>query len=260
MPGSRWHLAQAAISSLWNAPDAAQAHSHRPALAIELHGSDERRLARCPSSAFASAALPAPVRVIELHPTAQRAGVVTLLHHLHQLVLERPRGVVAHSQLPRQLQPRDAVLRLRQQVHRQEPRAQRQLRAVQDRARGQRHLVPTTATLIQGTALKAPVPGMLAPGAHEPVRPAPTKHRRNARLLGAILVHELRQAVAFLKLNPIPCHVRLPIFQLLGTIRARLAHWMSFVRNQETRSVPSLMDSGLRFAIGQRSGQPFRAR
>ena len=106
---------------------------------------------------------------------------------------------------------------------------------VQDRARGQRHLVPATATLIQGTALKAPVPGMLALGAHEPVRPAPTKQRRNAPLLGAILVHELRQAVAFLKLNPIPCHVRLPIFQLLGTIRAGLDHWMSLVRNQEAR-------------------------
>ena len=142
--------------------EAAQVLPHRPPLMIELHRSNERRLARRPSSAFASVAFPAPVRTIELHPAAQRAGAVALLHHLHQLVLDRTRGVVAHSQLPRQLQRRDTVLRLGDQVHRQEPRAQRQLRAVQDRARGQRDLMPAAATLIQGTALKAPVPGMVA--------------------------------------------------------------------------------------------------
>ena len=46
----------------------------------------------------------APVRAIEQQPTAQRAGVVALLHHLNQLVFERPRGILVHAQLPRQLQ------------------------------------------------------------------------------------------------------------------------------------------------------------
>ena len=46
--------------------------------------------------------------------------------------------------------------------------------------------------------------------ASPPARPAPTKHRLHALLLGPALVHELRQAIALLKLNPIPCHVRLP--------------------------------------------------
>ena len=94
--GARFEVALGPIGDLvaLERADAAQAHSHRPTLAIELHGSDERRLTRCPPSAFASAALPAPVRVIDLHPSAQRAGVVALLHHLHQLVFERPRGVV----------------------------------------------------------------------------------------------------------------------------------------------------------------------
>ena len=58
--------------------DTAQAHSHRSALTIEFDRSDERRLARCASSAFAAAARPAPIRIIELHPAAQRARVVAL--------------------------------------------------------------------------------------------------------------------------------------------------------------------------------------
>ena len=205
-------------------PDAAQAHSHRPALAIELHGSDERRFARSPSSAFASAALPAPVRIIELHPAPQRARVIALLHHLHQLVLDLPGGVVAHRQLPRQLQRRNAVLRLRHQVHRQEPSAKRKLRAGQNRARSQRDLVPATAALVQGATLNATMPGLRASWANEPIRPAPTKQLLPALPLGPVLVHELRQTVALLKLNPIPRHGRLPIFQLLGTIRTAVAH------------------------------------
>ena len=60
--------------------DTAQAHPHRPALIIELHGGHERRLARRASPRFAAAALPAPVRIIELHPAAQRARIVTLFH------------------------------------------------------------------------------------------------------------------------------------------------------------------------------------
>ena len=204
--------------------DTAQAHSHRPALTIELDRGDERRLARCASSAFAASALPVPVRIIELHPAAQRARIVALLHHLHQLVLDLPGGFVAHRQLPRQLQRRNAVLRLRHQVHRQEPSAKRQLRAGQNRPRSQRNLVPAAAALIQGTALNATVHGLRASWANESVRPAPTKQRLPALLLGPLLVHELRQTIALLKLNPIPCHVRLPIFQLLGTIRTAVAH------------------------------------
>ena len=157
--------------------DTAQAHSHRVALAIELHGGQERRLARCAPSTFAAAALPAPVRVIELHPTAPKPRVIALLHHLHQLVLDLPGGVVAHRQLPRQLQRRNPVLRLRHQVHRQEPRAKRQLRARQDRARGQRNLVSAPAALEQRAALMASMTGMLASRAHEPVGPTPTKQR-----------------------------------------------------------------------------------
>ena len=82
----------------------------------------------------AATALPAPVRLIELHLAAQRARVVTILHHLHQLVLDGPRSMVAHSQLPGDFQRRYAILRRRYQAHGHETRAQRQLRAGQNRA------------------------------------------------------------------------------------------------------------------------------
>ena len=104
------------------------------------------------------------------------------------------------------------------------PRSQPELRAGQNRPRGQRDLVPAAAALVHGTALNATVPGLRAAWANEPVQPAPTKQRLPALLLGPVLVHELRQTVARLELNPIPCHVRLPIFQLLGTIRTAVAH------------------------------------
>ena len=93
--------------------------------------------------------------------------------------------------------------------------------------------MPAAATLIQRTALNETVPGVLASWTNEPVRPAPAKQRLPALVLRSVLVHELHEAVALLKLNPIPCHVRLPIFQLLATIRTALAHWLSLVRNQD---------------------------
>ena len=112
------------------------------------------------------------------------------------------------------------------------PRAKRQLGAREHRPCGQRNLVPAPAALIQRTASMAPVPGMLASRTNESVGPTPTKQRLGALLLAPVLVHELNEAVALLKLNPIACHPRLPIFQLLGTIRGQLARWMSLVGNQ----------------------------
>ena len=46
-------------------------------------------------------------------------------------------------------------------------------------------------------------------------------------------LHELRQAVAFLKLNPIPIHDSLSVSRPLIIIRAAPAHWTSFTRNQD---------------------------
>ena len=45
-------------------------------------------------------------------------------------------------------------------------------------------------------------------------------------------LHELRQAVAFLKLNPIPIHDSLSVSRPLIIIRAAPAHWTSFTRTR----------------------------
>ena len=45
-----------------------------------------------------------------------------------------------------------------------------------------------------------------------------------------------RAALRLLKLTPTACQGRIPIFQLLATIWDRLAHQMSFVRNQDSLS------------------------
>ena len=128
---------------------------HRPALIIELHGGHERRLDQY-------AIEPPPKGRV-----SSRSHACATFQCCSSPLRTAPR--------------RNPVLRLRHQVHRQEPGAKRQLRVGQDRARGQRVLVPAPAALIQRPALMAPVPGVLASGANEPVRPTPTKQRLTLR-------------------------------------------------------------------------------
>lgn len=83
----------------------------------------------------------APVRIVELDDAAESSWAVSLGHRLHQLVLEQPGGVVGDAQLAPQRQGGDAVLVLRQQVHRQEPGPQRQLGLGEQCAAGRRDLM-----------------------------------------------------------------------------------------------------------------------
>ena len=97
---------------------AAHPQRHRPAFFGDLHGRHERRLALRPSSAFASSGFAPQVGIVHLHDVAQPAALVPFLHHLHQLVLQRPGRVVADSQLGHR---RETVLRLGQQIHGEKP-------------------------------------------------------------------------------------------------------------------------------------------
>lgn len=74
------------------------------------------------------------------------------------------------------------------------------------------------------TALNATGDGLRASWATGPVRPAPTKQRRPALLLGPLLVHGLRHTAALLKRNQIPCPMWLPTFQRPGALRTPVAH------------------------------------
>ena len=84
--------------------------------------------------------------------------------------------------------------------------------------------LPTSMPAAVRTALNATGDGLRASWAIGPVRPAPTKQRRPALLLGTLLVHELRHTAALLKRNQIPCPVRLPTFQRPGALRTPVAH------------------------------------
>lgn len=45
-------------------------------------------------------ALAAPVRIVHLHDAAKREVAIAINHRLHQFLLEQPRRVVRHAQLP----------------------------------------------------------------------------------------------------------------------------------------------------------------
>jgi hypothetical protein len=108
---------------------------------VRLHRGDKGRLARGATATFSASTLTAPIGVIQLDPSYQWLPVVALLHHLEQLVLHAPSGIVADAQLPLELQRRDSVLRLRQEKHPEEPGCQRQLGVLENRPADQRGLM-----------------------------------------------------------------------------------------------------------------------
>lgn len=127
------------------------------------------------------------------------------MHDLQQLVFELPGGVVSDAKLPGQLQCRDATLALGQQINGQKPGGQRQVRAMEDGAGGQRGLVMTAMTLIEPP--RQPAAGVIATiGAHEPFGPAMLEEGGLAFFFCAILLEKRRQRQAGLELNRIECH------------------------------------------------------
>ena len=71
--------------------------------------------------------VPAEVGVVDFHPAVELAALLAQAHGLHDFVFDEPGRVVAHPELAHQLQRRDVVLRLGEQLHGQEPARQRQL-------------------------------------------------------------------------------------------------------------------------------------
>ena len=77
---------------------------------------------------------PAPVGIVELHPTGEWPGAVAFQHRLHELVLHQPGAVLRDAQLAGQLQGGEAALGLGDQVHGEEPDVERQLGIGEQRA------------------------------------------------------------------------------------------------------------------------------
>src|SRR5439155_14674429 len=123
------------------------------------------------------------------------------------LVLEQPGGGVGHTQVPLELERRDAVLSLRHQVHGQEPLRQRQLAGLEDGAADQAALVAAGAALEVQPLLAAELamPTALATRADEAVRPAPVANQGLTLLRGSVAVEELRHRQASLVLHLALC-------------------------------------------------------
>ena len=106
------------------------------------------------------------------------------------------RGLRVHAQRAGQLGFGDAFFRGDDGVDRQQPRAQVEVRVLQDRAGGDAGLCAALVTLEQVAGFdEAPVLGFSAVGAFKAVlAPAGVAKERPALVLGVVLVHERQQA------------------------------------------------------------------
>lgn len=89
----------------------------------------------------------AEVGVVHLHPALKPSGGLALGHDLNELVLDQPDRAVAHPEMTTQLQGRDIVLGLGEQVHGQKPHRQGQLAGSKDSATEQAGLATARAAL-----------------------------------------------------------------------------------------------------------------
>ena len=172
----------------------------------------------------AAPTLATPVGIIDLKIAHEGLAVIALLHRLHQLVLETPRRVVRHTELAMQLECRDPVLGLGEQVHREEPGPQGQLRRGQHGAARQRRLVMATMALEEPAALQSTVSTPPAFRADEPIAPSPAKQCLLALFLGSVLIEERRQTVTTLELHRIATHRKTPGLSESSSMQSLLAH------------------------------------
>jgi len=124
--GGRGELALGEVGDLGTGEAVDDLEDDPPGLAgivFSLHRGDERRLAgrSAPGLSRHLRPLSAKVGIVDLDPLGQLEAAVALLHHLHELVLELPGGVVLDPEPPGELERTDAALRLRQLVHPAEP-------------------------------------------------------------------------------------------------------------------------------------------
>jgi hypothetical protein len=158
---------------------------------------------------LAATSLPAQVCVVYFDAARELAIGLGEAHASQELILDEPGGAVAHLALAGQLQGRDIAFGLGEQLHRQEPRSQRQLGGLEDRAADDAAVVLAAAALpVQpvfapeaGTGLhNAPRP------ADETAGPAGANNHLLALLLGAVELKELRHRQILLELGSVHWH------------------------------------------------------
>ena len=159
---------------------------------------------------LAACAFSAQIGVVDLDLATERVERFALGHSLHELVVHPPGGGVADPQGPLQSQRGQACFRLADQVDRQEPEGQGQMRALEQGAGDERRLVSTRLALkglVQsrsgGQNAMARVPALWAA---ETGRPARLLYRCSTLQFGPELLEEGRHRQAWLKLNTIHGH------------------------------------------------------
>jgi len=191
--------------ALAESADTTQMQFHRPAVLRRLNGGDERGLVACAATAPAGH-LTTEVGIVDLNPVAERVLPTTLQHHLHQFVLHSPGGVVFDPKVPRQLERRDALLVLGEQIDREKPFRQCQLRAMEHGPSGQRGLMVAFVTLKYLAAVQRAARGVAALGTHEALWPAQTIQNLFALFLAAVLFKKRLKTEALLELDRVFCH------------------------------------------------------
>lgn len=131
----------------------------RAAVGGGFHRHHNGRLARRDAPPLAAMASAAEIAVIHLDTHVGSADGrlrFAFQHQLAQLVLHRPGGCLSDPEAARQFQAGDALLRLRDQIDRLEPVAQRQIGGMEDGACRQRYLSTASAALVEPAPRASP--------------------------------------------------------------------------------------------------------
>lgn len=203
--------------------------AQRMAVIAERDSGDERDLVLRAPTGLAAGALTAEVGVIDLDLAFEHVALLAFGHRLHQLVVDKPRGGVAHPQLSLERERRQPGLGLTDEVDRQEPDRQGQFGGLEDGASDQRALMPAGIALEQlpGAATQHAMRRTAATRAAKTLRPARLLKRRLALLLGAVPLEKLRHRQARLELDSIHRHASTHRNELGQRIRAEVAHHVS---------------------------------
>lgn len=171
-----------------------QANQHGMTGLCGLHRRNEGDLVFRTPPAFTAGQRATKIGVVNFHTPIELPALFALGHDLQQLVLHQPGAFVAHAQVALELQRRDAVLGLRQQVHGQKPARQGQFGGLKDCPACHRGLLAAGRTLpiLQALALKRAVVRAGTVRADKARRPARGHQRRMALRLRAVALHEVR--------------------------------------------------------------------
>lgn len=180
----------------------------RTALVVQRDGRDERRLVLGAAARLAPGVLATEVSIIDLHGARELVAGLACRHGVVDLVVQRPGGGVAHTELALQSQRGQPGLGLADEVDRQEPQTQRQLGVLHQAAGGQRGLVAAALALKEPARTMADdvVLGAITAGAAKSLRPAGGLECRRTLLLAAEAGHEFRQRHATLELDEVERH------------------------------------------------------